>query len=437
MIIGLVKLPDRSHIEVYANIINTSFGQAGRNVLTSSALSFYKMIVTHGVYILEYVMATTQDFNSSFSVIKERVSGLTYTDPRVIHLCPISVKLIGPDYCDNFLFVESISYLLMFGGPPVDEFGRCTVTEFSNPPTYLSNTGPCSMSAEDLSGAITIQTLLSKLTDNLENAPKEIPDYVYSLNLNHVSSLLTDNVSNKIDIDRLLAVNDIGFFSWIFESLEMSKKQIQNGWYPVLPDTHGAVNTDRFDMIHKMLLAEPVLGACIKTPSVINLWSLRPYFANVSSFQMYEALAANYNTNFPFNDIKILDTNWPEFKTFDIRALVEATMYSNNTDVDIIVENGIAKSNVSCNWFGSVSSSCHSNISSALVNIRNIIAQHTRTSNIVIKFNKNWLDEIWLSVAIDGSETWYYIPIWYYNLSSPCAINDTLLSSVQSVFNKI
>lgn len=441
MITSIIRLPDRWQLGSYANTILTPFGTAGRLIETSPALAFYKIVVTHGQYIIEYIVASTQNFDSSFRGMEERATGQIFTSPELINVAPISMKLITPEVCDNYLFVEPMNYLLTFCGTiNWNDRDHVPLVTFSSPPNALTAPSYCEMCDTDMTGTVSMNTLVELLGEHFE-PDVEVPMYTHVIDLGYLMPILRDNKNGKLEIKHIITVNDYGIYRWLFDTLALAKEYISKDQYPLLPDVNFSLLRERFDTVKSIILSEPLCGAFANTPSLVNLWAYRSYFAHPHTLQMYTGMA---NDTIAIDaaaddqhEIGTIDSRSEEFSTFNIRGLIDAVIYSPVTNIDLTATMNNVTTTLAIGWFGEIEECKYGGIKNWLRALVNTLSLSCKTTDVIIRFNKNWLDEIRFNIYINGKETSYYIPMWYYNLSSPYAINDTLITSMSNVFSKI
>jgi hypothetical protein len=434
MITAIYRLPDVSHICKYTNTMETQLGLAGREVVTPAGLAFYKIISINHPYCLEYVVAATQNFDSSLSYAVERISGTRQIRPQSIKVCPISVKVITPDLCDNFIFTDTLQYLLSVGGCPTVNTHGCKILEFSNAPSMLlyESINPMCVGGNTYDyGVLSMTSFLNMLTD--EHIRPYVPEQTHTTFIDKIVNEPSANPS----IEHIMTVNSTDMLSWIFDMISLAVDQVNAGGYPSLPSTEFAFFKDRFEVIYHLITLDPVLSQCLATCSLLDLVSLRPFFADRASMSVYETMANNYQPQ-PCSNIVLMDTTCRESYLYGMGQLLMHVTNSPLSDLDIVVENGRPTVLTATSWNTTVTDRDTVGILGFLVDLYRHIGIMYKTNDVkIIRLNKNWLDEIWIGVSVSNVVTYYYIPLWYWNITSPCVINQSMLKAAANIFNKI
>lgn len=429
MIIGIARLPDVSLSKPYNNTMFTEFGVSGRAIMPA-ALAFYKIIVQHGEYILEYVVATSQEFGIPFTGFKERVTGLISNDISLVNMAPISVKIINQTsrVCDSYLFTEPITYLLLFGGnfEPLSGTG---VVEFSKYPSYMSainNQHLTPMANDDFCNTISLAALISNIPGNYV-IPDNVPTELHAANISQAMRALTSQAPAAITV--AATPNDPIILNWIFGMLSTSIQAMDCNFSDYI-----SIVADLYETITKIAPSEPLCHACLTTPSIIRLTSILPYI-NMSQASMYYSMSRSYA---PYSDnMCILDRSNNMFDILDCTTLLHSIAYASITDMRVtITRGGRLVVNHAETWAGPAEQCHYGSIETALKQAYARVYSTLCTDDIELIFVKNWLDEVWITITTTGQPTDFYIPTWYYNLSSPMAINATLSSGICAKYGK-
>lgn len=444
MIVGMYKLPtlrfaDLSQSVYYTNTMATTFGIAGRRLELPPSLCFYKIIVTHGDYILEYVVATTQLFNIYTGEVEEQYTGRRHRDISRVHLAPISLKLIGNPDCHNYLFVSPISYILDNCGSP-EYLNLSNNIEFSNPPTQLTDGTYRPMTTDDTTGGYSISHLIHKINLARMNNNEEIPHPTYALDLSRLEPSPFGMGNTDNDIKFVLTINDLQLLSQLFYTIHASGTSL-NAWLPELD-----MCSERFRCLHDIMWQEPVFCQFASTPSIVPWGKLTPYIGRNHTLTHLNLAMSGVNNHISVLDTtRLLDASMSEYHVFRIPILIDVVMHSPLAELDITTT--VTNTGGSARQFGS--NKIHTHITMAtnwngseaivqplLVQRLEYMAQYMATvydtTKLSIRLFKNFLDEVILEVVRDGLEDIHYIPLWYYNLSSPTVVNHTITSSIMN-----
>jgi len=427
MIIGFARLPDVRLLRPYVNTVKTPFGMNGRDI-SPAALAFYKIIVWHGSYVLEYVVATSQEFQIPFRGLRERVTGLKSNDISLVNMAPISVKIVNQssNICDSYLFVNSITYLLLFGGnfEPLSGSG---VVEFSQYPSYISaNKDPhlAPMAYDDFCNVISLTSLIANIPGNYV-IPDEVPNELHSINIAQAMQALSSQTPDSFTL--AATPNDSVLVNWIFNMLSTDMMNLDCSFI----DFIGAV-TDRYAAITSIAQSEPICRACLNTASVVRLVNISQYI-DMASTSMYCAMSYAYTPQ--ANSMIILDRVEPMFKVLDCDEILQTITYSSVIDIVItIAPGGRLTIQNEGTWSGSISPTGYGAITSQLRIAYASVCAYLRENNITLVLSKNWLDEVWITITTSNGTLHYYIPTWIYNLSSPLAINATLSTGLCNTY---
>lgn len=411
MIFGIVRLTDLNLAKPYYNQIPTKAGVCGRSV-TPAPLFFYKILVKYGWWVLEYVVATSQEFEVPYTSLKEKISGIVYRDRDLINFAPISLKLINlkDNVCNNYLFVEPISYILTYSGNNLSE----PTLEFSKFPSSISEPPLSPMTHDDYCFTISLNEFIRHTDMSLLS---DMPVETHTLDLRKAMDGLMGTSSRNNDILDRVTINDIYMMEHMLNNTSPGGMQ---HIYPAL--------RDHVRPLIELMPVDPVLRAFIRTPSTVRLSEIYPYI-DMRNCEMYGSMARNYidpvispypldRSNKAFQDLLIDELVW------DIQG---APIVDLNLSISVPER---VQTNLATTWNGVADMGIDAGLKAYLARLHNQLARIYGTNNLSINLNKNWLDEISLEIVSNRGIELYTVPLWLYNLSSPCAINATVVSAV-------
>lgn len=439
MITAIYKLPDLSVFgnRKYSNRMLTAYGLAGRSVDMPAGLKFYKFIVTHGECVLEYVFATTQEWDANGGTIFECYSGITYNyDASDISLVPVSVKMMLPSNgvssfmnVNSYLFADTVSYALYsLGADPSNRI------EMFDPPNSFTSDLWYPMVEDQATGGISMDTLLERLSSFDKHM--NIPYPTYSLDLTKVVE--GSNVPGSRDgfetFKALLCLNDLSTFNHIFSNILYASK------YNSSIMGHDMLDV-RYNAIYNVLYSEPVLAECMSTSSVVPFMKLAPFISKNCDIRQ----ASKCSVEADGNPAVMLDS---ESNCWNMLAFIETVQSCSLVEFEIVVEITNAKmedgeyvwtSNgkiVSKNeWFADT----NGGIPEVCTIFEKMTAHMSCNRNAYktdARLVKTYLDEVIMEFVVDGIYERYYVPLWYYNLASPANINHGLFNNIFDDFMK-
>lgn len=410
MIKFIVPLPHV--VSTSCNTLVTQFGVVGRYTLPP--MRYYKMLISHGDLFIECVVATTQIFDIYKPTLTESLTGNEY-DKSQIRFSPISIKVIFPEYCDNFLFVPGCEYVNLFN----DLKDLHNQYEFTQMPSRLTE-------GVNLNNRlVSLGEFISAMTTPMEEA--------YSPNIfvaNNAKEIYKHSIMKTI-----LTPMDIDLVTWVFATLDLSKTHIDENKYPYMLADNFVMINHRIDNITDILLSHPVIEKFIGTPNFVNYFEIEKFVDNTSAYT-YNKLANDYDHNFNKPYLHLLPNNIMQFNN-----LIYSISYSHVVDLEVHIDR-FGKDHLlsSSSWLGTdMYENQYVGIADALRTIQHNTMASARTSAVEIRLVKNWLDEIHINMLIDDVEFThkYYIPLWLYNLSSPCLINYPILDEARKTFGYI
>lgn len=442
MILGILKIPERAIREYDGRRPLRMGGDAGRRIRLSPFLLFYKFIVQHGNMIIEYIMASTQDFDLSTNKVVEQVTGIVSAGMGSVHLVPVGMKVITQDTCDNFLFVNTVEYLLMYFGPPRP---HGEVMEITSPPSRLSHVA-CGMCSTYTSNVVSLNYFVRNLSENSYGSDVP-PSPLYSLDIS--PDIAKDGQPNKIDIRDIVTVNDLGIYKWLFDSLHIAGDVVHNNGYPLLPDGEFAMIGSRFDVIRQLATTEPVCGACLSTPSYIKLASLLPFISRKSplpicNHQTALSMEHGFMQGSAMGELMdekthmlTGDSQHPDYGFLEFDNLIMATIYSPVVNLEIIKTHNSMRVVSASTWYGDAEATQYGGIARHLSHMLVNLEHKYQTTSVELHYVKTWLDEAYLKMTINGMSHITYFPLQMISMVSPCLVNKKTLELTSTIFGLI
>ena len=373
-------------------------------------LTFYKFFSQWGQSFYEHIFATDEPFDPiALSQFMDSTTGLCSTNKIGSVLVPISMKKIGPNSVESFLFSKSINFLINYYqiGKPIAEI---QFTDINIDP-HRSIEVPDSLTGIHSGGVISYgdyrKIIFEDVLYSTYGTNKLPPDIEFALS--HMTSERPATIENCLEELTYNYSSIDAVWSYIDELYQYETGE------PIDPKEFFSEYNYRESVI------DPLTLKCLRSPSYILLSSLRPYM-NAQSMRRYGTIGFYPQVDeFTSN---IVPLNFSDFHGSQLRYdMVESLMS--------IPEDGFT---MHINWDSYVpdfySMFGHNILYPAVESLHESVRQLFLNkwvntdqvfNNVVV--SKNWYDEVFISCKNDHEMITYYINLAWFHLISPSLIN--------------